>query len=585
MALVRDFTVASNHPNTLSLNWTLPLGFNDTDDEIIITRSTSHFPVELYNEDFPNRATDNRPVEIFRGKTIVGTNTGTISVSSNVLTDTAATFPTSPSLAGRFLRDASSEVIKIVSNTATTLTLESAPANGKYIVLPDFSTETRAQENYENNAATEVGSGYIKNLYIIFNANLQLKEFVPGELANLIFKDGNGDKFLIKNNTSDTITFFETTTPVVGVGMALLNSHFDSVALPFIDNFKTQDEADARDGTGLLNDQFYYYTAFTKEEDTNVARAEFATINSGVTTQAYDISLANKYFGDLLYSYWPGLYRELDSTEDLKDLMDVFGLLFNNLHSLIDQYRLQNADNLVVTALQPLSEQTGLPSIGYSIGIDTFRRIANEMISCWKLKGTKEGIALFIRVITTWDITNGTADFSGSIQDFLPNVEALRFFDPNLGNINTRLTQTDPFVGGGRFAQSLPGIVIPGFFTFREFVVTIPNVALYIGRSEGFSIASGTTTMEDTLNNFGATDSLVGNFLIPNTEEVNDVFEIVGNTSTTITVQGIINNRNPGGNYAILSPLNSNRFTILNRLFPVYIPFGTKAGFQFTINP
>src|SRR5690606_29157739 len=142
----------------------------------------------------------------------------------------------------------------------------------------------------------------------------------------------------------------------------------------------------------------------------------------------------------------------------------------------------------------------------------------------WKLKGSKEGIALFIKIITTWDVTNGTADFSSAIQDFLPNISALRFFDPNLDSLNTRITKTDPFVAGGRFAKSLPGIVIPGFFTFREFVITIPNVVLFIGTSESFTVAAGTTTMVDTTQNFGATDSLVGNFLIPNSEEVNDIF-------------------------------------------------------------
>jgi hypothetical protein len=204
------------------------------------------------------------------------------------------------------------------------------------------------------------------------------------------------------------------------------------------------------------------------------------------------------------------------------------------------------------------------------------------MISCWKLKGSKEGIAIFIRKITTWDITNGTADFSEAIQDFLPNVQALRFFDPNLGSTNVRLTETDPFVAGGRFARTLPGIVIPGFFSFREFVITISDVALFTGVSEGFSVANGTTTMTDSTQNYGPVDSLIGNFLLPNTEEVNDIFEIVGNTATSITVRGVINNRAVGGEYAILSPLNTNRFIILNKLLPVYIPFGTRAGFIFT---
>lgn len=584
MALAREFKASVFAPNKVGLNWKLPLDFNNETDELVITKTITHYPVELFNASFPNRATDSRPVEIYRGRTIPGLNPLTISVLGNVLTDSSATFPISPVLNGRFLRDASSKVHRIVSNTATTITLETAPANGKYVVLPDFQEDIRPQDNFEFDIRTEAGIGFIKNLVIIDNGTAQLKTFAQDELANLIFKDGAGDKFIIKSNTVDTIYFFEADVPSIGVGMSLLTSFFNSQPLPYIDNFRTDAEAAARTGTKLLDNKYYYYTVFTIPVAANVAQAQFATTDSGVTTQAYSISPKDRQFGTVLYSMWNGLDRELDATGDLEDLMGVFGNFFNELHALVDTYKLQDADNVLVTALLPLSEQTGLPSIGYSIGADTLRRVAREMISCWKLKGSKEGIAEFIRVITTWDVTNGTADFSSAIQDFLPNVQALRFFDPNLGNLNVRLTKTDPFVSGGRFAKSLPGIVIPGFFTFREFVISLPNVALFIGNSTGFTIANGTTTMIDTTQNYGAVDSLVGNYLIPNTEEVNDIFQIVANTATSITVRGIINNRVPGGDYAILSPLNTNRFIILNKLLPSYIPFGTRAGFLFTIS-
>jgi hypothetical protein len=584
--LVRNFKAQTSDPGQVALNWDLPLDFNDTIDELIVTRTITHFPMELFNPDFPNRATDSRPIEIFRGKSIPGNNTGTISVLGNVLTDTAAIFPTNPSLKGRLMRDSSSQVFRILSNTATTLTLDDAPVNGKYVVLPDFSEIERPQENYEIDIRTEIGPGFIKNVVTIQNNTLVLKSFEPGELANMIFKDGADNRLIIKNNTADTIFFYEDTfTPTLGAGMSVLDKFFDSIPLPYIDTFRNDVEAAARSGSRLQDNHFYYYTIFTKPLAANVAQAEFGNIDSGTPTQSFAISTKDRMFGDILYGLWPTLHRELDSTGDLEDLMKVFGFQLNEVHALIDTYKLQDSDNVLVSALLPLSEQTGLPSVGFSIGADTLRRIAGEMISCWRLKGSKEGIALFIRVITTWDVTNGTADFGGSIIDFLPNVSALRFFDPNLGSLNVRLTQTDPFVAGGRFAKSLPGIVIPGFFTFREFVVTLPNIALYVGTSEGFSVGSGTTTMTDTNNNFGANDSLVGNFLLPNSEEVNDIFEIVANTATTITVRGVINNRVPGGSYAVLSPLNTNRFIILNRLLPVYIPFGTRAGFLFTITP
>lgn len=581
MALTRNFRASTSLPGEVALDWEQPLGFNNTSDELIITRTITHYPMELYNTSFPDKATDNRPIEVFRGSTIAGIDTGTISVSSNTLTDTGASFPTSPSLAGRLLRDSTSKVHRIVSNTATSVTLETTPADGKYVILADFPTESRPQENYEIDIRTTVGPGFISDLVIIDNQNLVVKEFEEDELANLIFRDGAGDLFIVKSNTSDTVFFYETSTPSVGAGMSVFNSFFDSQPVPYIDNFRTEVEATVRNGTGLRANKFYYYTIFTKEVGANVAQAEFSTVDSGVSTQDEALATLDNDFDEILYNLWPSLHRELDETGDLEDLMTVFGFQFNEIYNLIKTYELQDSDNVLVSALLPLSEQTGLPSVGFSIGADTLRRIARNMISCWKLKGSKEGIALFIRKITTWDITNGTADFGGSIQDFLPNVSALRFFDPNLGSLNVRLTQTDPFVAGGRFAKSLPGIVIPGFFTFREFVITLTDVALFAGTSQSFSVGQGTTTMTDATQNFGPDDSLIGNFLIPNTEEVNDIFEIVGNTATTITVRGVINNRVPGGNYAILSPLNTNRFIILNSLLPVYIPFGTRAGFIF----
>ena len=583
MALSREFKASSLLPNQIGLNWKAPIDFNNTTDELIVTRTMTHFPMELYNQDFSNRATDSRPVEVFRGKTIVGIDTLNISVLGNTLTDTGANFPTSPSLVGRLLRDSNSKVHRIVSNTATSVTLETTPVSGKYVILADFPETESAQENYELDIRTTSGVGYIKNLVIISQGSLLVRIFEQDELANLIFTDGSGLKLVIKSNTADTIYFQESVTPTVGAGMSLASSHYNSQPLPYLDNFLNEYESSNRSGSGLEDNKMYYYSIFNKPENANVAQAQFSTYDSSLSTQSWALSAKERNFGDILYSFWPSMYRELDSTEDLQDMMHVFGHQLNQLHGLIETYNLQDSDKVLVTALLPLSEQTGLPSVGYSIGADTLRRIARNMISCWKLKGSKEGIALFIRILTTWDVTNGTGDFSTAIQDFLPNVEALRFFDPNLGVLNTRLVQSDPFISGARFAKSLPGIVIPGFFTFREFVVTLPNVALYTGISTDFSTAIGTTTMIDSNANFGANDSLVGNFLLPNSQEVNDIFQIVSNTSTTITVKGIINNRNAGGSYAILSPLNTNRFKILNKLLPVYIPYGTRAGFLFTI--
>jgi len=584
MGLARSFKVSTDKPNQIALNWLAPLYFNDTSDELIVTKTITHFPSELYNSSFPTKATDSRPIEIFRGKTIVGLNTGTISVLGSTLTDTAATFPSNSNLTGRLLRDSSSKVHKIVNNTSTTITVESSSiSNGKYVVLPDFPEVSRIQENYEYDIRTVAGNGFITNLVVVDNSQLVVKTYEKDELKNLIFEDGNNNKFIIKSNDETTIYFYENTTPVINVNMRVYEAFYDSIPTPYIDTFLTDLEASNRSGSGLLDNQFYYYTVFTLKSGANVAQAEFSTIDSGSSTQGYAISAKDRDFGDILYGYWPELYRTLDTTEDLEDLMHVFGFLFNELHALVETYKLQDPHTVLTTALLPLSEQTGLPSVGFSIGADTLRRIAKDLISCWHLKGSKEGIYQFIKMITTWDITDGTADISSAIQDILPNVSALRFFDANLGSTNVRLTETDPLlVPGGRFARSLPGIVIPGFFTFREFVINIPNVALYIGTSESFVFGADTTTVINSSANFGANNSLVGNFLLPNQEEYNDIFQIVSNTATSITVRGIINNKNPGGFYAILSPLNTNRFIILNKLMPFYIPFGSKPGYEFT---
>src|SRR5690606_8185375 len=196
MGLARNFKASESLPNQIGLNWDSPVDFNNTTDEIIVTRTITHFPMELFNTSYPNRATYSRPVEIFRDKTITGTDTGTISVTGNTLTDTGASFPTAPSLAGRSLRDSTSKVFRILSNTGTTITLDGAPANGKYVVLAEFTDVQRIQENYELDIRTVVGPGFIQNLVTIQNNNLVVKQFEEDELVNLIFRDGAGTKFI-----------------------------------------------------------------------------------------------------------------------------------------------------------------------------------------------------------------------------------------------------------------------------------------------------------------------------------------------------------------------------------------------------
>lgn len=598
MALVQNFTTYDTNPNQVNLSWTQPLGFNTANSEIIITRTASYFPMELYNSTFSNSVTDPIPFEIFRGKVIVGLNSGTISITGKVLTDSAATFPTSPSLVGRILRDVNGNIFKILSNTATSITLDGAPSSGIYSVLADFPTTIQPQQTFERDIRTVAGPGTITNLVQYINGALAVVAFAPDSLANLIFQDGSGTKFIISGNTASTVSFFETAIPTIGIGMAILSSSTNNRIIQYVDNFSNAQEAAARAGTGLLSDHFYYYTAFNLPIGADVAQAEFATWASPQSTQSVSISTANNDFGNVLYNYWPVVFQQLDTSGDLYDLMQVFGHEFQELHSYIKTYNLQDSDNVYVTALAALADQTALPSVGYSIGIDTLRRIARNMISAWKLKGSKQGIALFIRILTTWDITGGTGNINDAISDYLPNIEAFRFYSTRLGNTNTRFSKDvysvtnlngqgvpviteGSFTPGGRFAKSLPGIIIPGFFTFREFVVTLPNVALLIGSTTGFSVSGGTTTITDSTAPFGATNSLVGNFILPNESEPNDIYQIISNTSTTVTVSGIVVDRTPQNTYVVLSPLNANRFIILVKFMPLYQPYGTLSGFSF----
>jgi len=585
MTLTRNFLALPGLPNEINLNWDQPEAFNNSTDELVIARTGSHYPSELENTTYPNSSTDNRPIEIYRASVTQGTSTST---TAGNLTDSSANFPIAPKLIGRLVRDCDSKVYRILDNTSTELTLDTTETSpvGPYVILADFPKEAHSLRSFAFDVRTEVGAGYVKDLVTITNGQLVLVEFVVDELANLIHVDGAGVKRVIKSNTEDTVYFFDVTTPYTsGVGTSILNSFAgNTLPLPYVDSFNTDLEAGVRIGSGLIDNKYYYYTAFNQPEGTNVAQAKFSSIDSIDSTQTSAISVKDRDFGTLLYNYWPGIVKDLDTTEDIKDLMSVFGSQMQENHAIIDSFKLQDTYNVHANALPALADQTGLPTIGSSIGVDTLRRIAKDMIPCWHLKGSKEGIGVFIRKITTWDITDGTGDWAGAIADFLPNIEALRLFAPSLGSTNTRMTQTDPtVVSGGRFARSLPGIVIPGFFTFREFVVTLPNVAMLIGTSETITISNGTTTIVDNSVDYGVDNGLVGNFLLPNEEEINDIFEIISNTSNSVTVKGAIINKTTEGSMIVLSPLNKDRFVVLHTLLPSYIPFGTKAGFLFTI--
>lgn len=653
--LVRNFIALTSIPGTINLNWKRPLKY-DTSMEIIIVRRKDAFPMELFNDDplFAAQVdvsgfTDPPQVELFRGRTIRGSN-GTGSL--NTFTDLSSIFPISPSLAGRILRDSQSHNFRILSNTSTVLTLESGtPSDGQYVVLVDFSTTNDPEIT---GTSTAVGAGFLTDTS---------KMFVDNDLVDRILIDQAGTAFVIISNISSTVSV--SGTPVSGDYTILQEfndftspSQINKGQFSYIDNFLNKDEAIARIGTGLESEQFYYYTVFTHIAGANVAQSVFGLIDSLHSTQAAALSVIDREFHEILLKLWPNIFKQGDVTGDFEDVMKVFGFGLNENYSYVNTFDLINPDRMYYPILIPKAKQTGISIADDELGIDTLRRMVSDLITAWQKKGSKNGIVEFIRIITTWDVTNGTKD-SSTIVDDQDLTNALRFYSDTLGIDNTRLFGlqviyiNDPFISytyttgsgviqyssfvdlsaittdaifedgagnvfditavnqglneitiatgqtidtsdigniykkvalpeSGRFFNTLSGIIIPGFFEFKEFIVEVLNVALFTGESTDLQIVTDTTTMTDTTANFGGTNNLVGNFLLPKQGQINDIFEIIANTTTTITVLGVVKDIDPIGDYAVLSPLNSARFQRINTLMDSdYSPSFARMGLQF----
>lgn len=507
----------------------------------------------------------------------------------------------------------------------------------------------------------------------------------------------------------------------------------------YIDNILNTEEARTRIGTGLEDNQYYYYTVFVHKVDKNVAQSSFATYDDPNSTQDVALSFADDDFDTRLLNYWPNVFKKADTTDDLEDLMKVFGFGFNELYGSVKTFDLTNPDKMLHSILPGKSLQTGLSSVPYTLGVDSMRRVVSDMLPTWELKGTKQGIVDFIRILTTWDVTNGSRDASAII-DTVPEVTAadLRYIgfwseapayiftveaaNATLGDTytasNKTFTVTDTIVGattlettgpgmpaetgtltlvsgsgdasivytavaaphgnlrlfgnvrtyppedegpdaspssyvytndngviqyeavdlsgvavgdifvdgsGNRFPirqvravsyqvildtnlvvnddhggfiyrstiirdtgrfyapTASSGITIPGYFTFRQYDVIINNIALYVGEMTDIVInGDGTTTLTDSTADFGETDSLVGNFILPRQDKVNELFVIVSNTDTMITMIGSVQNAIVEGEYAVLSPLNAKRFSKLLVYMKEFEPSFAKVAFQFT---
>jgi hypothetical protein len=314
----------------------------------------------------------------------------------------------------------------------------------------------------------------------------------------------------------------------------------------------------------------------------DVQYALFSTPNS---TQTYSVSCQDRAMGAYLYKAFPNLFKALDTTGDLEDLMQVFGKEINEIFTLVNNAEYQNADIIIPKFLRIAAQSKGTDLTNENLGIDTRRRFMRDIVTTYKSKGTRQGIFEFIKILTTWDITNGTGDLIEAITDDTPDVTGLRFFSPSLGEFNTRFIDT-LFVESppaGRFVKGIPGISLPGFFQFKEVIINLPNIAMEIGLSENLSLVGGTTILLDNAANFGQVNSLVGCFLIPNEGNPNDFYEITSNTATTITVNGSIPSDALGAKYLVLSPLNQNRFTTLTASIGEFMPFNTVPVFNFTL--
>ena len=263
----------------------------------------------------------------------------------------------------------------------------------------------------------------------------------------------------------------------------------------------------------------------------------------------------------------------------------MFGHEFNVLYALITKYELQNPSVLTPGVLETASQNAGFELVSESLGIDTRRRVMRDIISCYKLKGNRDGIAKFIKVLTTWDITNGTGDTRGAIVDDIPEVVGLRFYSASLGGLNTNLVDTGDVQSppAGRFVKGVPGLALPGFFQVREVIIELPNVALHIGDSNNLTSFEGNTVLSDVNADFGLNNSLVGCFVIPNEGSPNDFYQIIENDNASITVAGNIPISNLGAKYVILSPLNLTRFVAVSKDIVKFMPYNTVAVFNFTI--
>ncbi len=418
-------------------------------------------------------------------------------------------------------------------------------------------------------------------------AIVRVTPFVDAE-GNLLINLSNVVKFDLFRTNSKSVYSITKATP--SQASLLIEPNLDSVSTNVVSEF---DASIIRRGSEVawigFNNEFVPTLVDIAQGGVkrynSVTNAAYALFSTPLSTQAFAIHAADRKFGELLYNSFPNIFRVTDTSNDLQDLMEVFGHEFNDLYAIITKYELQNADIVTPGVLATASQNSGFSLTAENLGIDTRRRVMRDLISCYKLKGNRDGIARFIKVLTTWDITNGTGDTRSAIIDDTPDTVGLRFYSPSLGALNTRIVDTLNVESppAGRFYRGIPGLSLPGFFSAKEVIIDLPNVALEIGNSTNLAFFEGNTILTDSNANFRNDNSLIGCFVIPNEGSPNDFYEITGNTSTSLTLTGGVPLSSLGAKYVIVSPLNLTRFVALGKELPKFMPYDTVAIFNFTI--
>jgi len=397
-------------------------------------------------------------------------------------------------------------------------------------------------------STTSVGDNWIEDTSKNFLAEVG-RNHIMGNLEGCIIEDSAHKLFKVVRNT--------------GIKLYVQPTPFNSVTKPSAGTY--------RFGRGLEEDQFYYYTAFVDLGPD--ARCAYGLAGTSVSTQFAGLSLKDRNFGSYLYELLPTIYRSEDKTGDLKDLMEVIGSSLNENLSLTNAYNLSDPHKAYEAVLSAQNNTLGYDFSEYGLGIDTFRRISSDIVTAWRLKGTKDGLAKFIRIITTWHIDNPSAQ----IIDTIGAAPFIQTATPPI--YGSDLTIYDTVDGtGGKIFQRLPS-TIPPTAGYRGYLIEVKGVAI----NRGISTTVTPTTLTDDRAPF--IEKLKGNFIFPSDTEPSEYFEIFSNTEDTIYIvqpgNKKIMNLNPGQTYFVLSPLEKDRFLRLYKLLNYFGPIFSRGFITF----